>query len=459
MKKILSLLLCLSLALALSGCGAQQPNTPIESTPPKEDSAAEETALHFALAEPLTYEEEYTAADGTVLLDASFEMPQLELRTESGALYELPVTANTADTQPHEVAVRDKFNAEMAREFDTRKDLLKDTLDMAREHYEMTEPEFLYYWVGYLEVLSIDETYLTDGLLSVRCTASSYYGGAHPMSGTFTRSFDLTSGEFLTLDYLDFAPSAVTALGETLTHTIALYILDEIDEEGLASEYYEDYYSYIFDLAANANFCFTDEGMTVIFDPYVIAPYASGVQEFTVPYGVFYNALDAHTQSLLDVPRDAVVLADYACAETLWGWFCRSAAPVDFGATGVELDGIEYLRVACGGLNSLDGLRALLTTYVSGEVANEWLGTGCFVEVNGALYAALSDHGTDTAYANETFSVEWTDAAGGTLVQTAEVQTFDAAAGALVPTGETVTFAYPFALADGHAVFSAFPRS
>lgn len=457
MKKVLSLLLCLSLVLALSGCGAQQPNAPIESTPPEEDSAAESTALHFALGEPLTYDEQYTADDGTVLLDVSFELPQLELRTDSGTLYELPITANTADTQPREVAVRDKFNAEMAHEFDTRKENIKEILDMAREHYEMTEPEFLTYWSNYLEEFSIDECYLTDGLLSLRCTASSYYGGAHPYSGTYTRNFDLTSGEFLTLDLLDFAPSDITALGETLTHTLALYILDEIDEEGLASEYYEDYYSYIFDLAANANFYFTGEGMTVIFDAYVIAPYASGAQEFTVPYYVFYNALDSHTQSLLDVSQDAVVLADYKCAETLWRWFYLSATPMDFGTVGVNIDGEEYFRVSCGELNSLEGLRELVCTYVSDEIADEWLGTGCFAEANGALYASLVEYGGNMGLGGERLAVEWNGEADGTVVQTLSVQHFNETTGDYFLTGETESYEYPFTLADGHAVFTAFP--
>ncbi len=457
MKKLLSLFLCLSLALPLGGCGTQQPGAPVEPDASVTKEPPAESALRFALAEPLTLDEEYSADDGTLLLTVSLELPQLELRTESGALYELSTTANTAATQPKEVAVRDAFNAEMARVFDERRAGVQEILEMAREHYAMTEPEYLSYWVEYLEELSIGECYLTDGLLSVRCINDSYYGGAHPYSGTYARNFDLTSGEFLTLDELDTRASAVSALGETLTHTIAMYVLDEIDAEGLAGGYYEDYYSYIFDLAANAVFCFTDEGMTVIFDPYVIAPYASGTQEFTVPYHVFYNALDAHTQSLLEVSQDEVVLADYACAETLWSWFYLSTAPMDFGTAGVTIDGEEYFRVACGELSSLDGLRELVCTYVSDAVADEWLGLGCFVEENGALYASLTDRGSNTSLGGERLAVEWSGESGGTVVQTLNVQYFDEDNGGFVLTGETEVYEYPFTLVDGHAVFTAFP--
>ena len=79
--------------------------------------------------------------------------------------------------------------------------------------------------------------------------------------------FDLTTGEFLTLDGLDAQPSTDSALGESLTHTLAMAVLEQIDAQGLSEYYFEDYASYIFDLAANASFYFNDKGMTIVFDP------------------------------------------------------------------------------------------------------------------------------------------------------------------------------------------------
>ncbi len=88
-------------------------------------------------------------------------------------------------------------------------------------------------------------------------------------------------------------------------------VLEQIDAQGLSEYYFEDYASYIFDLAANASFYFNDKGLTIVFAPAVIAPYAASAQKFEIPYSRFYNALDAHTQSLLDVPQDEIIIADY----------------------------------------------------------------------------------------------------------------------------------------------------
>lgn len=456
MKKLLSLLLVL--LLTLTACGSQPMTAAPDGSAPNdaEDTTPEASALRFALAEPLTYAESYSMDDGTALLTVSYTLPQLELRTADGAVYALPTTSNNADVQPKEVAVRDAFNAEMAQKLEESKSWGVSLLADAREHYESLDDEYREYWTPYADELEVGVGYMTEGLVSVSAVAYSYYGGAHPNSGYYSWNFDLTTGEFLTLDSLNAQSSNINDLGETLAHTLALYILDEIDAQGLAEEYYEDYYSYIFDLAANANFCFTASGMTVIFDAYVIAPYAAGAQEFTIPYHAFYNALDPHTQSLLDVPRDEVVLADYKCAETLWSWFYLMTAPIDTGTVGAEVDGIEYYRVACGALNSLEALRDLLTTYVSAEVADEWLGTGRFLEVNGGLYTVSADRGSNWNIANERFTVEWADETSGTVVQTVDVQDYDAS-GELALTGATEVYEYPFTLTDGHAVFSAFP--
>ena len=56
------------------------------------------------------------------------------------------------------------------------------------------------YWTN---ELSLTQTYMTEGkLLSIAAENYTYYGGVHPNSATRAWSFDLTTGEFLTLDAL-----------------------------------------------------------------------------------------------------------------------------------------------------------------------------------------------------------------------------------------------------------------
>ena len=206
--------------------------------------------------------------------------------------------------------------------------------------------------------------YQTDGLISVLANAYAFYGGAHPNTSTLTWSFDLTTGEFLTLDALNAQSSTDSALGKTLVDTLASEIVNRIYEEGLDDYLYDDFYSYVYDLSSNAHFYFSGSGMTVNFDAYVLGPYASGPQTLEIPYSRVYNALDSHTQSLLNVPQDEIIIADYYTTKTLWSWFNMTTPPVDSGAPGITVDGLPLARVTLGDVNTLDELRALLCEHV-----------------------------------------------------------------------------------------------
>lgn len=448
MKKLLSTLLALSLALSLGACAVKV--DPSEPDAPK-PSQPETPELTFAVGTPLTHESTYTADDGTLLLHTNYELPQLELRTADGALYE----PGAAATQSATVAVRDAFNAEMERCYAAVLSNESELAQEARDHYGSDSMSFEY--IYYEDELLGEVVYQTDGLISVLANAYAFYGGAHPNTSTLTWSFDLTTGEFLTLDGLDAQPSTDSALGESLTHTLAMAVLEQIDAQGLSEYYFEDYASYIFDLAANASFYFNDKGIVIVFDPAVIAPYAASAQKFEIPYSRFYNALDSHTQSLLNVPQDEIIIADYYTTKTLWSWFNMTTPPVDSGAPGITVDGLPLARVTLGDVNTLDELRALLCEHVSAELADEWLATGRFVESDGALYAACADRGSDITIDTESYLVAWNGDAGE-IMQTITRREWNDETGDFVPVpGSETYYAYPFTTMNRHAVFSAFP--
>ena len=448
MKKLLSTLLALSLALSLGACAVKV--DPSEPDAPK-PSQPETPELTFAVGTPLTHESTYTADDGTLLLHTNYELPQLELRTADGALYE----PGAAATQSATVAVRDAFNAEMERCYAAVLSNESELAQEARDHYGSDSMSFEY--IYYEDELLGEVVYQTDGLISVLANAYAFYGGAHPNTSTLTWSFDLTTGEFLTLDGLDAQPSTDSALGESLTHTLAMAVLEQIDAQGLSEYYFEDYASYIFDLAANASFYFDDKGIVIVFDPAVIAPYAASAQKFEIPYSRFYNALDSHTQSLLNVPQDEIIIADYYTTKTLWSWFNMTTPPVDSGAPGITVDGLPLARVTLGDVNTLDELRALLCEHVSAELADEWLATGRFVESDGALYTACADRGSDITIDTESYLVAWNGDAGE-IMQTITRREWNDETGDFVPVpGSETYYAYPFITMNRHAVFSSFP--
>lgn len=448
MRKLLSTLLALSLALSLGACA-------VKVEPDKPDEPAKDELRVVFTEEHLTKEVEYKADDGTVLLIEKYDLPQLEVRTSADEVYTPPVS-NAAVDVPREYAAALAFNAEMQRAADALDASAQEALTMAREHYAGLDEEQRAYWTNYADELIVDSICRHYGLVSVWGVGYSNYGGAHGWESIRAWSFDLTTGEFLTLDGLDAQPSTDSALGETLTHTLAMAVLEQIDAQGLSEYYFEDYASYIFDLAANASFYFNDKGMTITFDPAVIAPYAASAQKFEIPFSHFYNALDAHTQSLLDVPQDEIILADYYTTKALWSWFNMTTPPVDSGAPGITVDGLPLARVTLGDVNTLDELRALLCEHVSAELADEWLATGRFVESDGALYAAWADRGSDVTIMGDEMEVTIIGSSG-ILTQSITRGDWSDDAQAFVPTDTVDTYEYPFTLVDGHAVFSAFP--
>ncbi len=449
MRKLLSTLLALSLALSLGACA-------VKVDPDKPDEPAKDELRVVFTEEHLTKEVEYKADDGTVLLIEKYDLPQLEVRTSADEVYTPPVS-NAAVDVPQEYAAALAFNAEMQRAADALDASAQEALAMAREHYASLDEEQRAYWMNYAEDLIVDDICQFSGLVSVCGGGYSNYGGAHGWESIRAWSFDLTTGEFLTLDGLDAQPSTDSALGESLTHTLAMAVLEQIDAQGLSEYYFEDYASYIFDLAANASFYFNDKGMTIVFDPAVIAPYAASAQKFEIPYSRFYNALDSHTQSLLDVPQDEIIIADYYTTKTLWSWFNMTTPPVDSGAPGITVDGLPLARVTLGDVNTLDELRALLCEHVSAELADEWLATGRFVESDGALYAAWADRGSDITIDTESYLVAWNGDAGE-IMQTITRREWNDETGDFVPVpGSETYYGYPFTTMNRHAVFSAFP--
>ena len=391
MKKWMTLLLCCVLALNLTACGAGAPGGPEDNAPPQA------SALHFEVATQV-YENEYKADDGTVLLAERYELPVLELRTEDGKLYTLAenVTANGGTGNPAQVTAQNAFNTEMNN---VLAGLESEAAQMAAEAKELYAENgtsvFLNgsYWTN---ELSLTQTYMTEGkLLSVAVENYTYYGGVHPNSATRAWSFDLTTGEFLTLDAL--ASEKGDLQGNSLQESIYWNIYEQIAQKGLSEGYFDDYDSYLQDFPTLATLNFTENGLTVTFDQYVIAPYAAGPQVFSVPYSEFYNALSEHAKTILSVSQEQTVTADFKAAATLWSWFYMDDPPMDYNVT-AEVDGNLYDLADIKGVETLEGLRALLLRYLTPELADEWLNSAeqRYRDIDGRLYVMSAGRGGPT---------------------------------------------------------------
>ena len=449
MKKWMGLLLSCALALNLAACGAGTDGGPEDTTP-------QEHALHFEVAVQV-YENEYKADDGTPLLSEYYELPQLELRNADGTVYDAAedVTANGGAGETAQLRVQAAFNAEMENVLAALRADAGEMAKEAKEYYAKNDTSVFLgsYWAS---ELSLTQTYMTEGkLLSVAAENYTYYGGAHPNFVTRAWNFDLTAGEFLTIDDLSSEEGDLNGFS---VQQLAGYEMDrQIYEKNLNEGYFDDYGSYLLDFPSFATLCFTESGLTVTFDQYVIAPYAAGPQIFEVPYSAFYNALSDHAKELLDVSQEQRILANFDSAATLWAWFYMGDPPMDSNVTS-EVDGSLYYLTDINGVKTMKDLHALLCRYVTPELAGEWLDSAGqrYRDIDGRLYAMSAGRGSNESLGKDTRSVAL-DGDGGVLTQTVALLEWDDTAQTWTDTGKTESYEYPFMIKDGRAVFSAFP--
>ncbi len=447
MKKTFSLIIAVLLTFSLTACDkTKQTKTP--------DTA--ETNLQFVLGTPLTKEKEYTAEDGTVLMTEKYELPQLELHTADGKNCNLEEALKSTDeAYRNKAEICRTFNDEMQQAAEQVEAAAQERLETARENYADLDGEYRKDWMCYAEELTIGQTYQTDGLLSILGNGYTDGGGAHPSTYTRVWNFDLTKGKFITFDSLTGEDNP---LGSILYSTLTSAVFDEIEQQGLGDGYLDDYESYVSDLSANANFYFTDSGMTIVFDVYVLAPYSAGPQAFVIPYDEFYYALSEHMQSLFKLPQDTVIVSNYRTAREFWTWFNMSMAPVDEDAPEITTkDGVLRCQVSLGNVKTMADLKKMLSGYLSEDLADDWLSKGNFAEVNGALYISYGERGSDISVTgSEEYSVKL-NGDKGELVRTVHRQEFDEKAGKYISNGKTDNYIYPFTVKNGHAVFTAFP--
>ncbi len=446
MKKMMSLLLAALLVVFLPSCGTQK-----QKNSTKTESGSKNAKLQFALGTSLTKEDSFKGDGDVVLLTEKYELPQLELHNADGTVCDLDSEfKDDADKQMAKICRT--FNDEMksvAEKFETS---VSKQLNTAANAYNDLDENSKSGWVNYAEELTIENSYLTDGILSVLCKSYSAAGGVHPNSGSSTWNFDLKSGEFIDFDSL---AGDDNSFGDSLTTALTASIYDQINTKGLAESYFDNYSSTLQDLKNNAVFYFDKDGMNVRFDTYVLAPYAAGPQTFAIPYNRFFYALSTHIQSLFELSQNDGVVSDYYAAQTLWKWFNMSMPPIDRSAK-ATVEGVERYKAALGNIKTINDLRELLCRYVSEEIADKWLDSGKFAESDGALYVSEGERGGDITVGTMDFSVK-IDGESGSLTQTVHRQTYDSSKKQAVLSGETDEYVYPFVLKNGHAVFSDFP--
>lgn len=279
-KRIFTAILALCMVFALAACGEET----TEETSPSPEATEEAENTAEPEASPETSDEPEAA--GNLSADVTFE-------TSVSTVEEEGVTYMTAESLVPTVVIEGSETGEEAaaaieQTLTERLTVAQETIDeyagMAREQYAELGDATMETWGGYSQIYSAEMT-RGDGVLSVHCTVSSYTGGAHGNTEEFGLTFDLSTGELLTVeDIAEDLEGLKSHVAESVTAQAA-----EMDEGTITG----DIDAFAEGVLDTEQWYLNEEGLVVFASPYEIAAYAVGTISFTIPYSELEGLLNS----------------------------------------------------------------------------------------------------------------------------------------------------------------------
>ena len=259
MKKWICLLLAGCLALTLLGCRRKQ------NTPPTQDNQtnATQTATNNQANEKIdliavsvpAVTEDTVADDGTILFQYTYQHMSMVLDKPD---------------------VADKIILDFLNRVDSTRDTAATTATAAKSAYVAGQS-----WTPYLYHLTYSPMRIDHKVLSLFGNNVVYTGATHPERTCVSASYDLQTGDVLTLASIMTKDATVQQFCD-----LVLAGLAELAEGDYLYEGYKDTVRNRFtaDPAYDENWYFTQTGLCFYFAPYEIAPYASGVISVEIPF-------------------------------------------------------------------------------------------------------------------------------------------------------------------------------
>ena len=149
------------------------------------------------------------------------------------------------------------------------------------------DPEIENYNTPWFDIRKAEWLSLQKKVLSVKCSISNFYGGAHPNRFVMLRNFNPYTGDSLGLAMI-FNPEnlkELSRLGEKYFRK---------DQKLKAGVSYEEagYWFKDNQFFLTGNFAFTSEGLLFYYNEYEIAPYSMGAVYFVVPYSIIMHLFE-----------------------------------------------------------------------------------------------------------------------------------------------------------------------
>ena len=288
-KKCIACLLTV-LTLLLTGCGA---------VPADNAFAGWDTQLHTDVntAENWHYTltvREHTmnhyTEDGAWLVQAQYELPVMQVYHADDTPYD-----EMTEAAAPAVAVQQRVNGWFSDWLAARTANYAEICTLA-EQDSMKSGGWAqdYHYTDTVEAAFWSNSHIA----CVTLRAESFTGGAHPIRSRTAVTFDMHTGEEITINDMadDYAG---------LRDAVALEILGQI-ENGRYVKYYngellfDDYRETIPEWMTRSVF-FGSGSMTVVFGLYDIAAYAAGEQAFTIPYELIEPYLNDYGRTVLEM--------------------------------------------------------------------------------------------------------------------------------------------------------------
>jgi len=151
----------------------------------------------------------------------------------------------------------------------------------------INDPEIENYNTPWFDVRKAEWLVIKKKVLSLKCSISNFYGGAHSNRYVMLRNFNPYTGDSLGLAMI-FNPEnlkELSSIGEKYFRK---------DQKLKANISYEDAGYWFKDdkFYLTDNFAFTHEGLLFYYNEYEIAPYSMGAIYFVVPYSLIMHLFE-----------------------------------------------------------------------------------------------------------------------------------------------------------------------
>lgn len=162
------------------------------------------------------------------------------------------------------------YNAKSTEEY-CRTILYSQAVDTAR-YIQNDRPFF-----SYTYIVDFSITYNLGCLTSLFMDTYMYMGGAHGSTTRTSNTWNFKTGEQLLLsDFYSLTPCSLSDLQMNIANQIAERLIET------PGAYFEDYKTLIKNTFNPKSFYLVPNGMVIYFQQYDIAPYASGLPEFSI---------------------------------------------------------------------------------------------------------------------------------------------------------------------------------